>query len=450
MFARAMVCEARSCSTSTQRWGKSLQKRGGRRGGKRSGTSGRSVARAVLQSNSTRRLVALRGNKHPFFLDETVFDCPTRPFLLGKGILIEMTPEDLACYYGGDESKVPFEYLDPCCQREILAERAYRDVGKQLRRTDRSQQRIDATRKVFSQARSAADWQCSCCTMSEDYPSLRKMKAELVAASPPSTLLEEKEEDEDDSDLDLLDLMIPLTEEEQARLDHAAREEERLRWARDSFLRLGTHLDDSLPHLLTLTQALPDLPLLVHVYQDDRLNALVDCALERLAVRCLGTLFRRLSSASCVSTETTGSYPEIVEAFNRALLEDRSCLLALHGGQVRAVLRRDDLEGLGDSVPLFVTHLERWMEHAHVLEEELPQAVLNPKVLLAAGLQQEGEEKEEERFCDDPDCIKRYPHEHVGDRSRSNGGSSNRAAPSFLLSRQAGDEVFMSGFRQRI
>lgn len=359
-----------------------------------------------------------------------------------------MTPEDLACYYGGDESKVPFEYLDPCCQREILSQRAYREVGQQLRRTDRSQQRLDATRKVFSgQGRPAdVDWQCGCCAMSEDYPSLRKMKAELSAASPPAALLEEEEEE--DSDLDLLDLMIPLTEEEQARLDRAAREEERLRWARDSFLRLGSQLDDSLPHLLVLCQRLPDLPLLVHVYQDDRLNALVDCALERLAVRCLGTLFRRLSSSSsCLTTETSESCPvEIVEAFNRALLEDRSCLVALRGGQVRAVLSRDELRALGDSVPLLVTHLERWMERAHVLEVELPQAVLNPRVLLAAGLQQEAKEEEEERFCDDPDCIKRYPHEHVGDRSRTTAG----AAPSFLLSRQAGDEVFMSGFRQRI
>eukprot|EP01031_Cornospumella_fuschlensis_P046678 gene46678-57166_t len=236
-----------------------------------------------------------------------------------------MNPEDLAEFYGKDESKVPFEYLDPCCQREILEKRHYNEVGDRLRREDRSQVRFDAQRTVFSNL-GLGSIQCGCCRSNEDYAALRRLRKQL-GEEEPTALDVRRDDDEDDDDDSLLDEDIPLTPDEQARMAALAQQMRRREMAEQSVLMLGKHVDESLPHVLSVIKKVPDLPVVLHVYEDEVFSAMVDFLLEELAIRHLGTWFRRLPCAQALPYDDAalqGVDSQVIDDLNALMTGDRA------------------------------------------------------------------------------------------------------------------------------
>lgn len=368
-----------------------------------------------------------------------------------------MNPDDLADFYGRDESKVPFEYLDPCCQKEILERRHYNEVGQSLRTVDRSQRRLDAAGTVFANL-DKIGWSCGCCLSEKGYSSLDRLRRRLggtqseKAGSASNSDAdgdrereserrgeEEEDVDEDEDDLDD-DFAIPLTAQEQERLNQIATAQQNRQLAESSPLRLAKHLDESVDHLLQLIDVLLDVSIVVHIYQDDDRSALIDYVLEAaLAPRYFGTMFRRVSCSSAMSSSSESRLrSEVAECFSNALVNHHPCIMVFRGRQRVLLLNSNELDGLGDSHDLVSRHLHTLLSHAHALSDELPAVVLQPRLLAQAGSREERDDEDErEAFCDDPDCTKRFPHEHVG-----------RKGPSFLLSKE--QAVFAPGAMQRL
>ncbi|RYG64695.1 hypothetical protein EON64_13455 [archaeon] len=358
-----------------------------------------------------------------------------------------MNPEDLADFFGKDESKVPFEYLDPCCQQEILEKRYYNEVSDRLRRDDRSQARNDAKQSVLSKL-GLGSIQCGCCKTNEDYASLRKLRKQLEekAQTGASTDYEEtsdlRDDDNDDDDDSLLDIDIPLTPAELARMAAIAEQMRRREMAEQSELLLGKHVEESLLHVLTIIKKVPNLPVLLHVYEDDAFNAMMDIVFEELAGRYLGSWCRRIPCTQILPYDDS-AYKDIdhqvIEDLNTLLMEDRTGILLIRQGRVVRTIRSRDLESVGDSLELIRAHLSNMLAHSNMLEEDLPSVLFKlPQILVEE--RDKVEDADEETYCEDPGCLKRYPHEHV------------QAGASFLLSdrKDDGSKVFAEGSRQSL
>lgn len=354
-----------------------------------------------------------------------------------------------------EDGDVPFEALDPCCQREILDRRRYNEVTRKLRPVDRSLRRLDERKAVVKdlKTRNIDPWTCGCCVSNEDYNSLRRLKEILDVNHDADTSIEkdaksDNNNNEDDDDDDLLDDDFPLTDYERERMEQALMETQKRAAAAQSPLRLALHLEESVGHLMFLIQRIIDIPIVVHVYQDDPLSALIDYTFERtLAPKYPGTMFRRVSTSSTISFHDLETQrKDLIEEFNTALVDNRHCILIFRRGQLATTLKPQDLVALGDTLELVSRHLIRVLDHAHVLCDDLPAMVLHPRLLEEEGIvaREEDGEEEAERFCDDPDCTKHFPHEHVGRRP----GAASTTGPSFLLSRD--QEVFAPGALQRI
>lgn len=223
-----------------------------------------------------------------------------------------------------DEMTLPFEELDPCCQREILQERHKSKVTKQLRKGDRSNERWDLHNRALSSMRGGARtaWgHCACCEESTDYPLLAKLRSKVAeikartdngsssdwrynASSVNSIQRGSREDDEDDDDDDdddeFGDLLAdaPLTPSQQAQMDALAAAVQATAMAKA--FGMAQHTNDSLAHVSQLLSpapysSLPPPPLVLHVYDASEEDcAWVDLALEGLASKFIGTRFRRV------------------------------------------------------------------------------------------------------------------------------------------------------------
>jgi len=339
-----------------------------------------------------------------------------------------------------DDDTLPFDELDPCCQKEILHKRKEKEIKSQLRHVDRSNQRYDAANSVFSKV--SIGWKCFCCQESKDYFALAQLKESLVEKGGHNeenkidsrrSEVDSDEEEDDDDDYLLNDLDIPLTVSEMERIQGLQKRLADAETAKQ--YGLSIHSDDSLEHIQQFVQQSEHIPVVLHIYQPDKLgSAQIDYLLEnKLSGQYLGTRFRRiaLTTLSMLPSIDNAQYPWISEP----LLSYGQSIVCFMSGRV--VNTFHTFEEWGEHLDDLQRHLQRHLTQTHVLHEDLP--AINLLHMLSNDSQrgQEQQDEEEERFCEDLDCMKRYPHEHVG--RRNNNLTSSTA--SFAKARQAGSEA---------
>jgi hypothetical protein len=234
---------------------------------------------------------------------------------------------------------VPFEELDPCCQKEVLLQRREREFKEKIKRSDRADVRRNLQKTVFQKIETLS--RCVCCHNSGDYPLLGSLRLgegfidhgeEGRSVSQEQRQEERKEgadsdDDSDDSDW-LSDYVSPseLIRKEQLKTEILRRENLQT-------LGFSVHLRESAQHLLETLRSFP-VPLLIHICFPDRiLSATLDLAMEQLASRYLGCLFRRVdindshpllthfnlplpSSPLLLSVDSSGSLVDVCSSFS--------------------------------------------------------------------------------------------------------------------------------------
>jgi hypothetical protein len=331
------------------------------------------------------------------------------------------------------DDELPFDELDPCCQKEIINERKKKEINSKLRNVDRSNNRLDAKHTVFSFVSGTS---CHCCQMTTDYPALRKFRnmmesihSDKIADEEEKEKLsrEDDEDDDDEFDDDFLDLDIPLTAGEQERLLAVERFKQELEIAKK--YGLGVYWEDSIEHIFEFISN-PSIPLILHIYSPSSTqSAIIDYNIEKYLVESyLGSRFRRIAYSyellhSSSSSSFSSSAVDIQTAWEKYLSSNGSIICFKEGNIISYHKTLDELGEVSEDI---LTNLRRFFNNAHVLETTLPHpAVIFPNSASMKKVEGESEKEEEERYCDDPDCIKRFPHEHIG---------KSYGTPTFLIS----------------
>mmetsp|Transcript_17442 Transcript_17442/g.29434 ORF Transcript_17442/g.29434 Transcript_17442/m.29434 type:complete len:333 (+) Transcript_17442:66-1064(+) len=313
---------------------------------------------------------------------------------------------------GEDGVEVPFEHLDGCCQKEVISRRRNKEVNEKLREGDRSLERMDIKEQTFRRA--WVDSKCLCCKESEDYHLLSqlrlKMESENAATSTETEDVDTVDSDSDTGCDDLDSKFASVFEiERKAKFESMLQSIEKAK----SF-GFGMHVEDSVGHV---SQDISfGLPLVLHCFDpNDPLSAKLDLLLEKLSLKYLGTRFRRtLISSHLVEIESLLSF-----GVRRAILTNAaSCLLCFHSRHLAAAA--PSLLQFGDTKELFSEDVESFLDGTRVLKMELELDLMSSgsstaavaDVVIASGAQ--GDEDQPDEYCDDPNCTRRYPHEHIG------------------------------------
>jgi hypothetical protein len=331
--------------------------------------------------------------------------------------------------------EVPFEQLDPCCQKEVVNRQRHNEVTSILRATDRSQVRLDLLNNTWSKGT------CSCCSTSQDYRLLATLRAQEIDELERSNRSEtpRTKGDKDvciDSDDDSLDDDDFKSEYE---LEQARRfEEHRLDLIRAQSMGLGRHVEDSLERIsadISSSSMQGTIPTVVHVFNPSVVACgAMDLLLEKLSEKYLGTRFRRVAYSMDLSSQQLWSS---VGVHNSSHSSSDGCLLCFAHKRLNTMTLSFDDFTCGDM--LLPEEVIKFLHNSKVLCVQLP-LILPPPVGVtnrSGSLEKEGVEAES--YCDDPDCTKRYAHEHIGVRVAGSGSSIFRSGRGLDAS---GQEVF--------
>ena len=350
------------------------------------------------------------------------------------------------------DDELPFDELDPCCQKEIESDRRKAALARELRQTDRSNVRHDLVQTVFGAF--GKNDRCGCCSQpAVDYPLLAQLRQKLSSSGSSSSSSsndnnpadsEDKGDDEDDSDdgsyADLLNELTPFEEE---RLQQAAAAATRFEQA--TARGFGAHVEDSAGHVEAL--AAQGAPLVCHLFNPtSSTSAVLDCALEGLARKYLGTRFRRVELSSAAQPfrdkwrlEDHGSaWQPCLAVFARGQLAASTCQLERFAGS--ADLGSDgELPLMVERVRLCASEAEKFLDNARALEEDLTLAALRH-----AGYgngeddEDDGEGQDQPSYCGLTGCGRNFPHEHVdggtgGARTLTGAVASDALAKDYFL-----------------
>jgi hypothetical protein len=323
-------------------------------------------------------------------------------------------------------AEIAFEDLDDCCQKEVLQKRRHNAVTAALRTDDRSNRRFDLQANVFCSAKRI----CACCSSSADYPLLSSIRDKEKISGAVNDAVEEASED--GSDDEFLDAEF-ISTHEQERKDEFMRFQERAAVAESYGLR--SHLEDSLAHVRD--DILSGLSVVLHVYnRNELLCAKLDLFLEEIATKYIGTKFRRLEYTADLSERT----PLASCAVKSSDVSPLGSLLCFRGKQLAVTM---EVGQFGEDDVLYTQEVMKLLNGTGVLTDEVPLEILldAKKLSKIATTEEEGNEASQ-AFCDDPDCTKKYAHEHIG--------GSNRTATFLLGARTQGSEALADGEFQRL
>ncbi len=323
---------------------------------------------------------------------------------------------------------LPFDELDPCCQKEIVNADHHARVGAQLRKHDRSKLREDERMKAFNSLRQGFGCICGAddCLTDGDYPLLAMLRTSknddevfnALGQGSAAAAAERAASDVEDSDDD--SLLFGLgdefrTEEEQERMLEWAEKQA----AMESAIKMGyaQHIEDNPVHLRTLLDNKQSLVL--HICDTNSiLCAALDLALEKLASVYIGTKFRRLQM-SPDSSYFLGSELErqrqqcgTAQVSNLRQKNEGASLVCFKDGILCALESQLGQFGLEDTV--FEADLTKYLESAHVLSADV--AELSPENLQAMQAAAAAEEEfidEDASYCGFPGCGRKYSHSHV-------------------------------------
>lgn len=345
--------------------------------------------------------------------------------------------------------KLPYEEMDPCCQREIDENRKYNEVTRILRENDRSTKRLDMKNRAVKSLRS---FRCECCSSSRDYPILAKLR-ELEASKRHLPVMNEHDDfskdktedsDEDEDDLEF------LTPYEIERMNQVKAQIERLEKAK--VMGFATHVEDSVEHLVRDLKA-TSTPIVLHLYDpNSMLCGELDLSLENLAPRYMGTKFRRLAYSPYLQENP------LLQEYNHVLSNiyasnaQHALLCFVNKAIVTHTYTFSEFADLHTGT-IHSSDLEKFLDQAHVLAANVSVEDMKYYRSIDEGGPNDDEDDEEggsgvERntYCDDPDCTRYFPHEHIGAGGRGSGagGSSSSNAASFMRVAQKGEEALAS------
>ena len=327
--------------------------------------------------------------------------------------------------------ELPEDEMDPCCQKERENERRKFAVSKELRKTDRSNVRNDLRKTVFTMD---GNGKCGCCSKpSVDYALLAQLKQKLDIRSSSSVINQERtdirnnEDDDDDDDdedgtfAELLNTLTPADEERLQQIELSVMKQEKAGFA--------VHIEDSIGHMETMIAQRRSI--VCHLYDPtSTVSAIIDYALETLSKKYLGTTFRRMELSANVQTFRS-----------KWRMEDHGncwqpCLAVYTDGQLTASTTNMELfcnrgnnnmqeivvcptvhdeDDVLECIRLCVSELEKYLNHARVLEPDLPYNTGATGFRLLGGVDVDGSDDEEEHtsYCDMEGCDRNFPHEHV-------------------------------------
>jgi hypothetical protein len=298
------------------------------------------------------------------------------------------------------EDTLAFEELDPCCQKEIEEERHKVAVTKRLRKFDRSNTRFNEIQSVYGGVNDFR--RCGCCSMQAvDYPLLTKVKRQFESAR--NDLLEDQDSDNeiDDSDDDEmfagldLDTLTPIEEGRLLEMRNRAKNIETA-----SLMGFAVHMEDSVAHVNEMISQGRTV-VCQFVSTNLRICALVDYALEGLATKYLGTVFRRIRinedsesfrrkwniASSAVDRGSIG--PCLAVFFGRVLSASTSDLYQFSDNQ-------DD-----DRAVFYTDELEKYLDSARGLSFNFSPVVLENNSI---PFEDEGGDDEIVPYCGTPGC----------------------------------------------
>ena len=317
-----------------------------------------------------------------------------------------------------NDDSLPFDELDPCCQREIEEERNKVAVGKRLRKFDKLNQRHDSVKSVFG---SLNDYKsCACCRLQAvDYPTLAKVRLHLTKDRVADAIINETISDDDESDNELwagleFDALTPLEEE---RLLGMKAKEEMIRAA--SLKGFASHIEDSTTHINEMI--LQGRTVVCHFVNTSlHVCALIDVALEGLAAKYLGTIFRRTRPDdearafrrkwNIGATSTNGEE------------DSQPCIAVFVGCTLKATVF--DLFQFGDAsandcdkVFLYEDEFEKHLDQLGSLNMTIGATLTRFDGIQSADNDEYSDDESFVPYCDTPGCGRYFPHEHVGGKN---------------------------------
>jgi hypothetical protein len=342
--------------------------------------------------------------------------------------------------------ELPFDELDPCCQREIESRRRETAVTRELRKGDRSNERNDIISTVFTCFNRYKS--CGCCKDTPaDYALLSELKMLQEHEHHSAYELDNNrgEDDEEDSDDEFFRELDEPTPFEQQRLHEIKAAAERFEAAKK--MGYGIHRDDSVQHIGDMIRQ--GQVVLCHICDTNSIIcARIDLALESLARKYLGTVFRRLNNKSTFS----GASDEAQRFRSEWRISDNSdanspCLVVFSGGDLMLVTSSLDrfvdpaeryttvgeVDVGADSQSVTVSELEKFLDQARALLLAPPSWMgMESTSILRSIRAEDGEDDDGEdgrptsSYCGHPGCERNFPHEHVGE-SRGSGDSAGRS-----------------------
>eukprot|EP01041_Mallomonas_annulata_P007522 gene7522-15402_t len=304
---------------------------------------------------------------------------------------------------------IPFDDLDPCCQKEVLANRKEKSIKERLSKQDISNRRVIITKNVFVDVKSRKSVICHSCEQPTDYKLLRQLRGAKVS-SPVSDSHYKHNDKSDDSDFE--DDMDFVSEYERDLQMKMVKHIEKMEYAKQ--LGYGIHTEESLNHLIHLVFNLNN-SVICHIYNPDSpLCARLDLYLEGIAERYLGTLFRRVNIHNYADITIFG------ERLGMQIIDP--CLLCFSEGVMVASI--GNLTQYGSNEVLYASDITQLLEASHVLQDSIPADTITNSNDIKNKLLFEDETdievEVESSYCDVRGCSRFFPHTHIGGQ----GGSS--------------------------
>ena len=316
------------------------------------------------------------------------------------------------------DDTLPFDELDPCCQKEILEERNRAAVTQRLRKYDKLNSRHDTINAVFGGLKKHKA--CPCCiSQAVDYPLLGRLRRDLTVDKELVSEGNEDHQHSDDTDDDDDELwaglgLDALTPEEEERLLVMKERASMLEAA--SLMGFAMHNEDSITHINEMIAQ--GRCIVCHIVNVNMLScAYVDHALEKLAIKYLGTVFRRV--------DITEESDEFKKKWNMSSDGGATaCLSVFNGGSLTAYTY--DLKQFGEGndsdsaeYVFYLEELEKYLDNIGGLKMSCGDTMMQ----LTSGQYLDEENSDDEKlesYCDLIGCDRHFPHEHIG----VNGGGS--------------------------
>ena len=317
---------------------------------------------------------------------------------------------------------IPFELLDPCCQKDVLEKRRAKEVKERLGTTDPSVRKEKQLQSVFTNLSKTST--CHACCTHTDYPMLMQVRAEVQAEQ--EALQHAGHSSDSDSDYDFGDEFESAMEKEmKAKM---VQRNQLLELKRR--VGLGVHVEESEAHALDLIDA--GSRVVLHLY-DPRSSccARIDISLEDAAKRYSATKFRRIS----MSIAAEKICPMFMLPMDTALV---ACFMDQH--LVTYTSNEAELVPGGE---ISSKNLFRFLDNSKVVTDDDAEGLLMPMTLdYNENSSDEDMDEDSNEYCGVPGCRKKYRHTHIA--TSSEGGSNAFSGA------DAGSEVFDENYFSKL